>query len=127
MKIISRMLSFVFISSMAVAQVTSINNKTNLDAALADEKLIVIDVYADWCKPCQEMAPRFLECSNNPTYESISFYKMNVETGLAGIFNVMSIPTLLFFKKGELIKRTTGSKTKLNLEQELNDFLKNNS
>ncbi|MBN1549359.1 thioredoxin family protein [Candidatus Babeliales bacterium] len=123
MKHLLYMGSLLLASSLLCADVGIINNQTNLDAVLTLNGAAVIDVYADWCNPCKTMAPIFLECSNDANYKSITFLKMNVNTGLAGTFNVISIPTFLFINKGAVIKRVTGKKTKSQLKIELDSFL----
>jgi thioredoxin 1 len=67
---------------------------------------IVIDFYANWCRPCKMMAPVFEEAA--AAYEGrVRFAKFNVDEGkkLALQSNVRSIPTLLFFKNGEEVDR----------------------
>ena len=68
-----------------------------------------IDFYADWCGPCKMMAPVFDEASE--TYDGkVKFGKINIDEQrkLAMTHKVMSIPTLLFIKDGEVKDRVTG-------------------
>ncbi|MDR0852877.1 MAG: thioredoxin [Clostridiales Family XIII bacterium] len=81
---------------------------------------VVVDFYADWCGPCKAMAPIFEELSGD--YEGkITFAKINVDENknVAIANKVMSIPTLLIFKDGEQIDRSTGSLSKDQLEAKI--------
>lgn len=68
----------------------------------------VVDFYADWCGPCKIMTPILEEISEEN--KNVKFGKINVdkENELAQEFEVMSIPTLIFFKGNEQIDRVTG-------------------
>lgn len=73
----------------------------------------LVDFYADWCGPCQAIAPVIDEISSE--YEGkASVYKVNVDDSqdLSEKFGVMSIPTLLVFKDGELVEKTMGASAK---------------
>ena len=82
---------------------------------LIDEKVLV-DFYADWCGPCQRLAP-ILE-----DIEGIDIIKINVDEfdELSRQYGVMSIPTLILFNKGEEVKKSIGFKTK----EEIEDMIK---
>ena len=71
------------------------------------EGLVVVDFYADWCGPCQMLAP-VLEDLEKET--SIKIVKINVDEipDLARQFRIMSIPTLMLFKDGKFTKKELG-------------------
>ena len=94
--------------------------ESNYDAEITSGA-IVIDFYADWCGPCKMMAPTFDEAA--AAFEGkIRFAKINIDEQrkLAVANKVMSIPTLLFFKDGELKDRVTGVIDAATLTQKLN-------
>ena len=68
---------------------------------------VVVDFYADWCGPCQMLAP-VLEQLEKET--SIKIVKINVDEtpDIARAFRIMSIPTLMLFKDGKLVKKELG-------------------
>ena len=71
--------------------------------------IAIVDFYADWCGPCKMMAPIFDEAKD--AYDGkATFAKINVDDNKEIAMNnkVMGIPTLLFFKEGQLIDRITG-------------------
>ena len=71
------------------------------------EKMVLVDFYADWCGPCQMLAPVLEELDKAI---SIKIVKVNVDDipELARQFRVMSIPTLLLFKEGKLTNKSLG-------------------
>lgn len=85
---------------------------------------ILVDFWAEWCGPCKMIAPVLDEISSeNP--DKIKIVKLNVDENpdLARRFEVMSIPTLIVFKDGEVAKRLVGAKNKAGLLDDLKDFI----
>lgn len=70
---------------------------------------VVADFYATWCGPCRELSPLLDRLAGGYT-DKIKFVKINVDEspGLAQNFQVQAIPTLIFFKDGKVVDRTTG-------------------
>lgn len=83
--------------------------------------LIVLDFYAAWCGPCRAMDPTMDALSKAPGTR-FTFYKIDVDAQpeLAARFDVRSIPTILVFKDGQVIKTFTGAVPKTLLEESLN-------
>ena len=82
----------------------------NFDSTLAEAQVpVLVDCYADWCGPCKMMAPVVDEIAAKYAGK-LKVCKINVddEMAIARKFRVMSIPTFLFFKDGELVKRSVG-------------------
>ncbi|EKD64316.1 MAG: Thioredoxin [uncultured bacterium] len=84
--------------------------------------LAVVDFYADWCGPCRMLAPIIDELS--AAYPDVKIGKVNVdESGdLAGQYGVMSIPTIIFFKDGQVVHQATGVKSKADLEAKIKEL-----
>ena len=92
----------------------------NFDEIVNKYSLLVIDCWAPWCAPCRMVAPVIEELAGD--YQGkIAFGKLNVDENqaLAMQFQVMSIPTLLIFRNGELIDRKVGTMPRNMLEPEL--------
>ncbi|MEK7410180.1 MAG: thioredoxin [Actinomycetota bacterium] len=85
---------------------------------------MVVDFWAEWCGPCKTIAPVLSEIAAEQTGK-LTIAKLNVDEhgDIAQRYNVMSIPTLLVFDKGEMKKRLVGAKGKNQLLQELAEFL----
>lgn len=75
---------------------------------ISSEQPVLIDFYATWCGPCQAMAP-VLENVKHEMGETARVVKIDVDKfqEIAGQYQVQSIPTLMIFKKGELLWRHT--------------------
>lgn len=73
---------------------------------------VVVDFWAEWCGPCKLMEPHYEKAAQEE--KNIKFGKVNVEEApeLAERFQVMSIPTTIFFKNGEQVDRTVGALSK---------------
>jgi thioredoxin 1 len=85
------------------------------------EGLVLVDFYADWCGPCKMLAPVLEQFSNDNN--DVKVIKVNVDeaSDLAEKYRIMSIPTLLLFKNGELDSVKQGFNTKPMLESWINE------
>ncbi len=84
---------------------------------------LVIDCWAPWCGPCRMVGPVIEELAKE-MQGKIVFGKLNVDENqnTAGKFGIMSIPTILVFKKGELVDRLVGAMPKDTLKQRLQNI-----
>ena len=90
----------------------------------AGDKPCIIDFYADWCGPCKMVAPVLEELAKD--YEGkIDIFKVNTEEQqqLAGMFEIRSIPTILFVPKEGQPQAAMGALPKQSFEQAINDIL----
>ena len=92
-------------------------NDSNFQAVLAEGKPVVVDLWAPWCGPCRMMGPVVDELAEEYA-DKIIVCKMNVDDNedIPARFNVMNIPTLLFFKDGQLVNRHVGASRKPDLQ-----------
>ena len=74
------------------------------------KEIAIVDFFADWCGPCKILGP-ILDSLSDEFNDKLGFYKINVdkENDLAAKYNIMSIPTVIFFKGGEKADSFTGS------------------
>lgn len=87
--------------------------KDNFDElVLGSDKPVLVDFWAAWCGPCRMVSPIVDEIADER--EDLAVGKVNVDEQpeLAAQFGVMSIPTLLVFKEGELAQKAVGARPK---------------
>ena len=87
---------------MAVVKLT----KENFDKeVMQSDKPVLIDFYADWCGPCQMMGPVVEEISNEVSDAKVCKLNIDEEMEIAQKYGVMSIPTFIVIKNGEVAAR----------------------
>ena len=85
----------------------------NFDELLQSEKLVVVDFWATWCGPCRMISPILDELEEEMAGQ-ITVVKVNVDDAdeIAAQYRIMSIPTLLFIKNGQIVDKTVGAMPK---------------
>ena len=79
---------------------------------------VVVDFWAEWCGPCRQIAPALEEIAGSLNGK-VKIVKLNVDENpqTASKYGVMSIPTLMIFKNGEMASRQVGAAPRQKLEQ----------
>ena len=92
----------------------------NFADLIASEKVTLVDFWAEWCGPCQMLGPVVEEIAGEYLDKAI-VAKLDVDANpnISAQFGVRSIPTLLFFKGGELVKKMVGVQPKSALTEAL--------
>ena len=104
----------------AIIEVTDTNFQAEV---LESADAVLVDFWAPWCGPCRIVAPHLEEL--NDEREDMRVVKLNVDDNpeTAARYNVMSIPTLLLFKNGQVAHQIVGALPKNRLVQELEPAL----
>ncbi len=84
---------------------------------------VLVDFYADWCGPCKMIAPHVAQLAKD--YPALKVCRLNVDTAdmPAREYRIRSIPTLLFFRGGEVVKTLIGYASLEELKQEVEAIL----
>lgn len=97
--------------------------KDNFDKVISSSRYVIVDVYADWCNPCKMLAPILQELSNE-LGDHFTFAKVNATEENQELFtslDVKMLPTLILYKDGKEITRTSGYKSKADLAALIRD------
>jgi len=100
---------------MGVGKVSDANFETEVIKAAEP---VVVDFWAEWCGPCRMIAPALEEIAGSMAGK-VKVVKLNVDENpaTASKYGIMSIPTLMIFKNGQLASRQVGAAPKQKLEQ----------
>ena len=101
---------------MSVIKITNDNFEKEV---LNSQNPVIVDFYADWCTPCKMMSPIIDNIAEEKS--NIKVGKVNVDEvqELAEDYNIVSIPTIIIFKNGEINKTFTGVTSKESILNEL--------
>ncbi len=94
-------------------KIVDITNNTFEESVIKADKPVVVDFWAAWCGPCRMVAPIMEELAEDFSGK-VNIAKVNVdEQGeLAAQFRIMSIPTVLIFKNGQIAEKIVGARAK---------------
>ncbi|MBS5724926.1 MAG: thioredoxin [Clostridiales bacterium] len=92
--------------------VLHLTKETFESEVLTSEKPVLVDFFATWCGPCMMVAPIVEEIADEHPEVKICKVDVDEEPEIARDFQIMSIPTLLVFKDGELTAKAVGARSK---------------
>ncbi len=106
-----------------MTQHTQTWTEADFDSQLAQSQgTVVVDFWAEWCPPCKALAPTLEHLAEEYAGRAtIAKVDIDKEAGLAARFQVQSIPTLLFFRDGELVDRAVGNLPPATLRSKIDD------
>ncbi len=93
---------------------------SNFEETIKGSDIVLVDFWATWCGPCKMVAPIIDEIANEFQGKAV-VGKVNVDENatLAEQFGIMSIPTMIIFKNGEIAEKMVGPRTKAQIEAAL--------
>ena len=94
---------------MAVVTITKENFEQEV---LQSAKPVLLEFWASWCGPCRMLSPVVDEVAEERTDVKVGKVNVDEQPELAGQFGVMSIPTLLVFEQGKLVRQAVGARPK---------------
>jgi len=105
---------------MADAATVHLNEKNFDEALVANQGLMMVDFWAEWCGPCRAIGP-VLEDLAKASEGKVTLAKVNVDEnqGLAARYGIRSIPTILFVKNGKVADQVIGAVPKAQLQKKL--------
>ena len=91
---------------------------------LEQDKVVLVDFWAEWCGPCRQVAPILEEIAGEHA-ETLTVVKLNVDENprTAADYGVTSIPTLNVYKGGQVVKSIVGAKPKAMLLKDLEGYI----
>lgn len=81
-------------------------------AVLQSEQLVLVDFWAPWCGPCKVMGPLLEELAKEWTHITVAKVNVDEQPQLATRYNILSIPTFIVFKGGQVVEQFSGSMSK---------------
>ncbi|MCP3901121.1 MAG: thioredoxin [Desulfobacteraceae bacterium] len=100
-------------------------NDDNFDEEISKAELpIMVDFWAPWCGPCKAIGPT-VEALEETYGEKMNFVKVNVDENpvVPSKYGIQAIPTLIFFKDGEVVDKITGMVAKEKLEEAIKNVI----
>jgi len=94
----------------------------NIKEVLTQNEITVVDFWAPWCGPCRMLGPIIEELA--ASNEGITIGKVNVDENSASAveYGVRGIPTVIFFKNGEVVDKIVGVKSKADLQAKIDSL-----
>jgi len=104
--------------------IIEIDDESFEEKILKSDKPVMVDFWAPWCGPCKAISPT-VEALEKEYGEKMTFAKVNVDENpiSPSKYGVQAIPTLIFFKNGEIMDQITGMVAKEKLEETIKGVL----
>lgn len=107
-----------------MGQIQHVNNNNFNDHVLNSDQPVLVDFWAEWCGPCKALGPVLDELANEVSGKA-KIVKLNVDESreLAAKYGVRGIPTMIFFKNGQIVSTLVGNQPKDVILKSINQVL----
>jgi thioredoxin 1 len=107
-----------------MANTVTVTDESFAQDVLGSAKTVIVDFWATWCGPCKMVAPVLDEIAGEHA-DTLTVAKLDVDANPATArdYQVMSIPTMIVFQDGKMVKQIVGAKPKAALLQDLADYI----
>ena len=104
---------------------SEILNDTSFEQFIKDNENVMVDFFAEWCGPCKMLGPIIDEIAEEYKDKNVKIVKLNVEESpqTAQKFGVMSIPTSIYFKNGEVKETGVGLMPKDQIKEKIDNLI----
>ena len=109
---------------MAEEPVVTVTDASFRDVVLANERPVVVDFWADWCKPCVMISKSLRELAEEYG-DRLVIAKIDADANPESVrtYNVMSMPTLIVFRQGEMVGSMVGARPKAALRKAIDELI----
>lgn len=107
-----------------MAEISHLSDAQFAEKVIESNQPVLVDFWAEWCGPCHMIAPHVAQIADE--YEGVlKVAKMDIDENpmVPGQYGIMSIPTLMLFKDGEVVARITGALPKDRMLAKITPFL----
>ena len=102
----------------------NLNSSNFQDEVINSEIPVMVDFFAEWCGPCKMLGPVVEQLASE--YEGkVKIFKLNVDSAqnIAAEYGISGVPTVLFFKDGDMVDKFTGALPKAQIEEYINKYV----
>jgi thioredoxin 1 len=103
-----------------MAAIPEVTDQTFKDRVISSTRPVVVDFWAPWCMPCRMLSP-IMEKVAEKNGDKADFYKLNTDENplISSQYRIMSIPSVVFFKNGQEVRRVIGVQQEGALQNEI--------
>lgn len=106
-------------------EVVEIQNFEHKQDLIRKYPVLCIDVFANWCNPCKQIAPEYAVMAKNYAPMGCMLVKEDLQKGLSKEFNIQAVPAFLIFQRGAIVQQVTGANLN-EVKSALDKVLENN-